>query len=199
MHEQLSSMVPLAALKQCEQILKETGLNLKIVKKRATRHGDYKRLPGGFHQITVNAMANPYRFLITLVHEMAHYQAFTLYGRQIKPHGKEWKKCFKLMMLPFLRPEIFPEEILAPLARHMKNPKASSSTDSSLVFALQRFDPPSHHKVVAELPKGSIFKLYNGKIFKRGDVRVKRIACAEVTSGRIYLFQPHAEVELIKI
>ena len=47
---------------------------------------------------------NPYRFLMTLVHEVAHLVAFQKYGRAIKPHGKEWKFTFQTLMLPFIRP-----------------------------------------------------------------------------------------------
>ena len=101
---------------------------------RVTRHGDYRRRKAhGNHQITVNASLNKYRFLITLIHEIAHLMAFEKYGRHIKPHGLEWKKTFQHLMLPFIRPEIFPSQLLPLLARHFKNPKASSSTDAHII------------------------------------------------------------------
>jgi hypothetical protein len=43
-----------------------------------------------------------------------------------------------------------------------------------------------------------MFKMYNGRKFRRGDTRVKRIECVEISTGRLYLFQPSAEVELIR-
>ena len=51
---------------------------------------------------------------------------------------------------------------------------------------------------VFELPFGSVFKLYNGRVFKKGNKRVKRIECIEINSGKLYLFNPNAEVELIE-
>jgi hypothetical protein len=102
------------------------------------------------------------------------------------------------MMLPFLRPEVFPNRLLPVLARHFRNPKASSSTDSALSLALKEFDDgPREGEYVFELPEGSFFRLYNGKVFKKGPKKVKRYQCVEVTSGRVYLFQPQAEVERI--
>jgi hypothetical protein len=170
---------------------------LKIVNERVTRHGDYRKLPDGQHQITINSNLNAYRFLITMVHEIAHLVAINKYGRGIKPHGLEWKHTFQQLMLPFLRPEIFPNQLLPLLAIHFKNPKASSDTDSKLSLALKQFDEPNDKNYIFEIPFGATFRLYNGKIFVRGNKRVKRFECKEITTGRIYLFNPNAEVELL--
>ncbi|MCK5441418.1 MAG: SprT-like domain-containing protein [Maribacter sp.] len=194
----LQNYIPERAVGPCLQLIKNSGVNLKIVNKRVTRHGDYRRLPNGMHQITVNATLNKYRFLITLVHEIAHLIAFEEFGRRIKPHGLEWKKTFQHLMLPFIRPEVFPSTLLPLLARHFKNPKASSDTDALLSMTLKQFDTQNAHQTfVFELPLGSIFRIYNGKLFKKGNRRVKRYECIEVASGKVYLFQPNAEVELI--
>ena len=100
-------------------------------------------------------------------------------------------------MLPFIRPEVFPSSLLPVLARHFKNPKASSDTDAYLSVALKEFDPQNNKNYIFELPIGSVFRIHNGKVFKRGNKRVKRYECVEVNTGRVYLFQPNAEVELI--
>tara|TARA_R110002167_G_scaffold218932_2_gene423545 strand:+ start:4280 stop:4831 length:552 start_codon:yes stop_codon:yes gene_type:complete len=179
-------------------LIAQMGVHLKIVDERVTRHGDYRKMPDGKHQITINATVNKYQFLITLVHEIAHLVAFEKYGRRIKPHGIEWKKTFQHMMLPFIRPEIFPSQLLPILAQHFKNPKASSSTDARLSIALKHFNvQQSENSYVFELPKGSVFKIYNGKLFRKGNKRTKRYECMELATGKVYLFQPNAEVELI--
>ncbi|MCP4978738.1 MAG: sprT domain-containing protein [Maribacter sp.] len=199
MDDILTKYLPERAVDPCMQLIKESGANLKIVNQRVTRHGDYRKMPNGLHQITINATLNKYRFLITLVHEIAHLAAFERYGRRIKPHGVEWKRTFQYLMLPFLRPEIFPSVLLPQLAKHFRNPKASSDTDAVLSLALKKFDiQQSELDFIFELPFGSVFRLYNGKLFKKGKKRVKRYECVEVASGKVYLFQPNAEVELIK-
>lgn len=198
MESVLSTYLPERAVAPCMALIKENRVHLKIVNERVTRHGDYRRLANGQHQITVNATLNKYRFLITLVHEIAHLVAFEKYGRRIKPHGLQWKHTFQYLMLPFIRPEIFPSSILPLLARHFKNPKASSGTDAQLSIALKKFDAQqSDASYVFELPIGSVFRIYNGKLFRKGNKRVKRYECVEVSSGKVYLFQPNAEVELI--
>ena len=199
MDDILKKYLPERAVIPCLELIQSTEVHLKIVNERVTRHGDYRRMPDGRHQITVNATLNKYRFLITLVHEIAHLAAFEKYGRRIKPHGKEWKHTFQRLMLPFIRPEVFPPKLLPLLARHFKNPKASSSTDAQLSVALKSFDEQqSDQSYVFELPLGSVFRLYNGKLYKKGNRRVKRYECVEMATGKMYLFQPNAEVELIK-
>lgn len=195
----LKKYIPEASVEPVFELIKSHGVYLKIVNERITRHGDYRRLPNGQHQITVNATLNQFRFLITLVHEIAHLEAFTKYGRHIKPHGQEWKHTFRILMLPFLRPEIFPDKLLPYLANHFKNPKASSDTDTRLSLALKQFDPPNNKSYIFEIPHGSFFQIYNGRVFKRGNRRVKRYECLEVSTGRIYLFNPNAEVDLLEI
>ncbi len=197
MNSILQKYVPEKAVAPCYNLIKKYEVHLKVVNERVTRHGDYRKLPDGGHQITVNASANKYQFLITLIHEIAHLVAFQTCGKRIKPHGKEWKHMFQHMMLPYLRPDVFPSDLLGPLARHFKNPRASSCTDATLSLALKRYDPNDDKTFIFELAAGSIFRIYNGKVFKRGNRKVKRYECVEVKTGRMYLFQPNAEVELL--
>ena len=196
MVDSLKDFIPNAALDQVSKLLLHDNLVVKIKKERKTRHGDYRRLPNGKHQITINSNLNPYRFLITLVHEIAHFEAYTTYGKLIKPHGPEWKSIFQHHMLPFIRPEVFPNDVLPLLAMHFKNPKASSDSDPVLSLKLKQYDPPNGKTFIFEVPEGSTFRLYNGKVFRKGPKRRTRFECTELASGRLYVFNPNAEVEL---
>lgn len=197
MHETLSKYIPEHAVKPVFELIVANQVHLKIVNERVTRHGDYRKGLGGKHEITVNASLNKYRFLITLIHEISHLVAFEKFGRKIKPHGNEWKYSFQIMMVPFIRPEIFPSNLLPLLARHFKNPSASSDTDATLALALKQYDVQNDKNYVFEIPYGTVFRIPNGKIFKKIALRVKRYECIEVNSGRIYLFNPNAEVEVL--
>ena len=197
MQSQLTDFIPKEAIPQVKDLLAKDDLVIKVKAERKTKHGDYRQLPNGKHQITINSNLNQYRFLVTLIHEIAHFQAFSKYGQLIKPHGKEWKRTFQHLMLPFLRPEVFPVELLPLLAKHFKNPKASSDTDIHLALALKQFDKANDKTYVFEVPLGKDFRLYNGRIFKRGHRRRKRFECMEVKTGKLYLFNPNAEVEIL--
>ena len=197
MTKTLKDFIPNQAVPYVLELLRHDHLTVKIKNERKSRHGDYRKLPNGNHQITINSNLNPYRFLITLVHEIAHFEAYIRYNRFIKPHGKEWKQTFQHLMLPLLNPEIFPLQLLQLLAKHFKNPKASSDTDVKLALALKQYDQPNGKTYIFEVPLGMHFKLYNGRIFKMGDKRRTRYEGVEVSSGRLYLFNQNAEVELV--
>ncbi|UYW01478.1 SprT-like domain-containing protein [Flavobacterium agricola] len=198
MENVLLKYIPENALQPIVALIKMNHVHLKIVAERATRHGDYRANFDGTHIITVNASLNKYSFLMTLIHEIAHLVAYKKYGNRIKPHGVEWKDTFQKLMLPFLRPEIFPSQLLPLLARHFKNPSASSDTDATLSLALKQFDPPSGKSFIFEIPYGSIFTLDNGRTFKKIALRTKRYECIELSNGRTFLFNPNAEVNLVE-
>ena len=193
----LEKYIPEYSVEPVFELIKIKQVHLKIVNERVTRHGDYRKGLSGKHEITVNTSLNKYRFLMTLIHEISHLVAFEKYGRNIKPHGDEWKLTFQRLMVPFIRPEIFPSQLLPLLARHFRNPKASSDTDATLSLALKQFDPENDKNYIFEIPYGSVFRIHNGKIFKKVALRLKRYECLEVNSGRTYLFNPNAEVELL--
>ena len=199
MSDTLARYIPEHAVKAVFELIVSNQVHLKIVNERQTRHGDYRRALNGKHEITVNASLNQYKFLITLIHEIAHLVAFEKFGRNIKPHGNEWKITFQRLMVPFIRPEIFPQHLLPLLARHFRNPSASSDTDTTLSLALKQFDHQNDKNYVFEIPYGSVFRIPNGKIFKKIAVRTKRFECIEISTGKTYLFNPNAEVELLKI
>ena len=197
MSETLLKYIPEHSVLPVFELIKMNSVHLKIVNERQTRHGDYRKGINGKHEITVNGSLNKYKFLITLVHEISHLVAFEKFGRNIKPHGDEWKYTFQRLMIPFIRPEIFPQHLLPLLAQHFKNPTASSDTDAKLSLALKHFDQQNDKNYIFEIPNGSIFRISNGKIFKKNALRVKRYECIEISSGRTYLFNPNAEVELL--
>lgn len=197
MIDKLKPYLPEEAAGPVFELIKKHRVHLKIVNKRRTKHGDYKPMANGGHQITVNSEGNPYRFLITTLHEIAHLVAFEKYGKKIKPHGAEWKLTFQYLVLPYLRPEIFPPDILPVVARHFKNPTASSDTDLKMSQALRRYDPGTDKNYIFELPIGIHFKVQE-RLFKKGKQRTKRFECLEVSTGKIYLFHPHAEVETVE-
>ena len=198
MSDTLSKYLPEHAVKPVFVLIVANQVHLKIVNERQTRQGDYRKAVNGKHEITVNANLNKYRFLITLIHEIAHLAAFEKYGQHIKPHGTEWKLTFQQLMLPFIRPEIFPHSVLPLVANHFRNPSASSDTDARLAFALKQFDErKSDIYFIHEVPNGSKFRINSGRIFQKKGLRVKRYECLEIKTGRLFLFNANAEVEIL--
>ena len=192
----LLTYVPKAAQAQVKLLLEESQIEVLVTKQRLSKHGDFRFYPNKNSIITVNNSLNPYRFLITLLHELAHFRVSKQYGNQVKPHGPEWKQAYRETLLPFLNPSVFPDPICSILAKHMKNPKASTDRDFDLVMALKGYDENCERTYIFEIKDGFIFSISNGRRFEKIKKRRKRIECREIETGKIYLFSPHAEVIL---
>ena len=194
MKDAYQKYIPQAAIPFVQFLIEEHHFTLKIVNQRQTKHGDFRKLPDGRFQITVNNSLNEYQFLLTLVHEIAHHVTYQKFGR-VQPHGNEWKTIFQHLMLPFLQPEIYPTHILPILANYLKNAKASTDADVKLSLALKEYSKETGKSYIFEVPNGSLF-LFKGSIYKRGAKRRTRIECLNTKNGRIYLFNQNVEVEL---
>ena len=192
--EKLLQYIPEASKVQLKEYLQKFPIEIKVTRQRLTKHGDFRLKRNGMSVITVNNSLNPYRFLITLLHELAHYKVVKQFGHKVKPHGKEWKKAYQETLLPFLCPKVFPDPICSVLARHMKNPKASTDRDFDLVMVLKTFDENKFQTFIYQVENGAMFQIYNGKKFIKIKKRRTRFECKEVQTGKIYVFSPHAEV-----
>lgn len=193
-------LIPKASHELIKKLIDSENLTIKVVKTRKTKHGDFRSLKNRKFQITLNQIDNKYRFLITLVHELAHFKVFQSFGNSVNPHGTEWKKTYKFLMLPFLNNLIFPEDILRYLALHMINPPATTDSDLNLVIALQKHDLIDDKKMfLFEIPEKSIFIYNSSKLFVKLYKRRKRYICKELSSGKKYLFSPVARIKLNKL
>jgi hypothetical protein len=195
----LMKYIPEAAVERVANWIVDFDFKLKIKKERSTRLGDYTSPQNGMnHLITVNHNLNKYSFLITLIHEVAHLTTFNKFRNTVSPHGQEWKNEFKILMQPFLVPEVFPIDVLYAIRKYMDNPAASSCTDTNLLRTLKLYDENTGQVFLEYLPYKSVF-LYNGnKVFQKGEKIRKRFRCTEISTGTVYLFNPLTEVELFE-
>ncbi len=196
----LEKYLPQGSIDLVLMLLRTEPVQLKITRPRKTKFGDY-RFPRGNdtrHRISVNANLNPYAFLITLIHEMAHLKAFKNSGKLIKPHGSEWQKEFILLTEPFFKAGIFPPEVEKTLRKSLHNGAASSCSDLHLFRALKKHDNHQPDKLTVEqIEEGSFFEIDGNKIFKKGPKSRKRYRCLNLTNGREYMVHPLAEVRII--
>jgi SprT protein len=197
----LKKYIPEPAIAPIAQAIIEYRFKLKITKERNSKLGDY-RAPdrdNPTHRISINHNLNQYQFLITLVHEIAHLTNFNKHGWKVEPHGKEWQWEYRQLMLPYLRNDIFPEDVLKTLYTYIQSPSASSCSDDGLVRVLKKYD--EHYKeqgiyLLEQLPNSTIFKYNGNRLFVKGERIRKRYRCKELGSNNVYLFSPVAEVEV---
>ncbi|UTW64942.1 SprT-like domain-containing protein [bacterium SCSIO 12643] len=193
----LSKHIPEGAQLMIWDLIKDYNFVLTITRDRVTKNGDY-RIPMRLnepHKISVNGTLNPYAFLLTLLHEIAHMIAFEKYGKRIKPHGIQWKKTFSGIAKPFLIKKVWPEDVTQILLDYFRNPKASSAGHQPLARVLRKYDPQDD-TYLEDIPEGSIFsiKSQRGRWFLKGNQRRTRFLCREIDSGREYTIHGMAKV-----
>ena len=113
-----------------------------------------------------------------------------------KPHGTEWKSRYRMLMEPFLNPDILPLDIIEVMKQYLENPKASTTADQQLFRVLKNYDKPDGSEFIDKLPFDAVFHLRNGRSFRKKEKLRKRFKCISVDNGRIYLFNPMAQVFL---
>src|SRR5690606_37516310 len=112
--------LPAAAYPVVVNWLRSNPVQVRISKPRQTKLGDYRSATRTQpHRVSVNADLNPYAFLVTLVHEFAHYSTFVNQRRWSAPHGPAWKSEYARLMRPFLSNSVFPTDVLSALERHL--------------------------------------------------------------------------------
>lgn len=208
----LSKYIPAKSVNIIAQWIYHYNFKLKIKKSRSSKYGDYrppiKKMFASLktplnqeeanHQITINNDLNPYAFLITLIHEIAHLSNWEKHKNKVKPHGEEWKTEYKVLMDNFLNEEIFTIDIIEALMNYMRNPAASSCSDITLQRVLKKYDKKKDVILLEELQEECIFKIASGRYFIKGKKIRKRYKCKEVNTNKEYLFNPLSEVLIIQ-
>lgn len=195
----LNSFLPPGTYQAVEEYLRFYKIHLTVTRHRKSILGDYRhRTHFSNHRISINGSLNKYSFLITLLHEIAHLLTFEKYENKVMAHGNEWKTIYASLLKQFIENKIFPADIEKELLISLRNPAASSCAEDDLIRVLRKHDANTNgYKLVEEIPLHSLFKLDDGKIFKKGERQRKRFKCEDVKTGKVYLFSPVFEVELI--
>lgn len=180
--------------------LEHYKVHLTITRERKTVLGNYRNAHNNkSHSITVNGNLNKWSFLITLLHELAHLLTFEKFGNRVQSHGKEWKTIYSQLLAQFISKKIFPADIEMQLLATLHNPGASSCAEEGLMRVLRNYDSKkSNVHLVEDISHNALFKLKDGRIFKKGDRLRKRYRCEEIATRRFYLFSPIYEVELVQ-
>lgn len=172
-------------------------LEFSIVRPRSTKLGDFRYGPSLKRpKITVNGNLNQYSFLITTLHELAHYFTHIDHGGRIKAHGKEWQIMYQKLIYPTIESGHLPKDIEDALLKSLVNVKASSCTDLNLMRVLRKYDDNENETYhLEDLDENTHFEL-NGKWFSKGKLRRKRYLCYELSTRKYYLVSALAEVNI---
>ncbi|MBL7745524.1 MAG: SprT-like domain-containing protein [Chitinophagaceae bacterium] len=197
---QLQDYLPLGTYEPVLIYLRQFKVHLTVARERKSILGDYRhRTHHANHRISVNGNLNKYAFLITLLHELAHLLTFEQFGNKVMAHGREWKTIYGQLLHQFLQHKVFPPDIEKEIMASLHDPAASSCAEDGLLRVLRRYDPAdSKFQLIEELVVNAVFRIDDGRVFQKGKKLRKRFRCTEIKTGRLYLFSPVYEVELLQ-
>ena len=195
----LAKYLPNAFVPYICDLLISSNVKFKIVAPRRSKLGDFRSSNRHTEksQISINGNLNPYAFLITTLHEIAHLNTFNQYRNSVSPHGKEWKTEFASLLEPILNNNQLPNDLKKVLEKSIKNLKASSYSDIELSRILKKYDCAKGTYLLEDLNEDCLFKL-NKKVYSKGKLRRTRYLCKEISSGKSYLVHALAEVNIIE-
>ena len=197
--------IPKTAVPYILEICKDTNVRIKISKTRLTKLGDFRTSikKGAGHTITINGNLNPYAFLLTLIHEIAHLHVWLTYkNKHLKPHGVEWKKTFEDLLMPILFPnnDIIPDALQPLILKHLQNPKSSIAYDAVLMKALSKYDPHSEnngHIILQDVKENTTFMFRKRSFIKKESIRT-RSKCLDTNNKQLYLIHNSAKVKIVE-
>ncbi len=192
----LKKYIPEAAVNTIAEWIYVFDFKLKIKKSRSSVYGDYRPpIKGHNHQITVNHDLNPYAFLTTLIHEIAHLSTWKKYGNNVQSHGAEWKREYRALLMPFLDETVFPEDIIYALKNYLADPSASMCSDARLFKALNKYNNKATELILLEdIPINTHFLSDDETFVKLKKLRT-RYLCTKVNTKQEYLFHGLAQVK----
>ncbi len=195
----LKKYIPEEYVEYTVELILRNRLEFRIVRPRKTKLGDFRYGPDLERpKITINGDLNPYSFLITTLHELAHYFVHLDHGHRIKAHGKEWQKEYQKLIYPVVETGHLPKDIETALLNSLVRVKASSCTDLNLFRVLKKYNTNNTDILhLEDLEENETFVL-NGKAFTKGKLRRKRYLCTDISNRKQYLVSALAEVEKIE-
>lgn len=174
----------------------ENTFDFRITNPRNSKHGDFKfdsrKLPRPV--ISVNGNLNPDFFLFTFLHEYAHLISFRIYGARVQAHGKEWKDCFRKLLMKSLEKELFPSPIAKAIRNSLDHLKSTTMGNIEIYHALLAYNGESDALILGDLDKGESF-IFKGRRFLNEGKRRTRYLCKELSSGKQYLIHGASPVE----
>jgi len=195
LREGLKPHLPELALDLILDWIGNRPVHMRISRGRVSKLGDYRPpQKDHLHRISINGDLNPYEFLITLTHEIAHMEVWERYGKKVQPHGNTWKHHFAVKLGVLLEKKIFPEEMEPVIWKQVINPRASSKCDTKLTRVLDSHNPVNDGVFLEDLPAGAFFRLQDGRKFQKQEKLRKWYRCISMDNHRPYRVSPVARV-----
>lgn len=197
--EYLAACMPVDAIEIITDLIRDHHIDFIIRRNRRSKLGDFKpSVNGSSHKITINAGLNTHECLLVFLHELAHLMVYEAHGRKVAPHGLEWKHQYGRLIRQFVRMGLFHPSVCDLLVAYSYRVKASGIADLQLAKALRVFDRnllETPWQFLEEVDDNKLFKMMNGRLFRKEEKIRTRYRCYCLDNKRSYLIHPAAKVK----
>lgn len=192
----LTDRLPKESIDLVMKWLDSNPIQIRISRPRNTKLGDF-RPPHNTKpaRISINSDLHPVEFLLTLAHELAHCENWQRNGRNVKPHGQEWKNIYRIKLQEIIEAGFLEQKYdEAIIMCFFKREKLATSSCPILRRLFDAENLKSSLVRLEDIPEGSVFTTTNNKIFVKGKKRRSRYSCRELKSRKMYTVHAMAEI-----
>lgn len=178
-------------------IIRENDFYFKIAKKRNSKYGDFKPSVNGRSKITVNHDLDKDHFLVTFLHEYAHFKVWEKIKNLQNPHGELWKLEFYNLIKDFHRLNGFSVGIGERLLKtfKLKNNKITFSKNKLSEILSRNAD--DNIQFLKDLGSKDQFSDYKGNVFELIEKRRTRFLCRNIKTKRLFLIHGLYKIKTI--
>lgn len=185
---------PSPASSYISTLAESSHFKIILTNQRKSRHGSFAvsqitRQPA----IRISNHLSRHLFLLVFLHEVAHYRVWLQKGHRHRPHGKEWKNEFSILLQPLLALEQLDIDFKKAISKVIKHPGATFNNNIQLLSLINELDSGSEYNTVRNIEKGMTFVL-NGKNFVKMNTLRTRCKCYCPDDKKYYLVSLNAQI-----
>jgi len=153
----IKQFIPSNAFPIIDSLILSEKVTFIICEPRKTFLGKYRHRPksNANPQILICKNDNKERFLLVLLHELAHYFSYKISTfKEIKPHGKEWAVFYAQLISKFISKDVFSVGVEYVLIKYVATNCQSKRLKMELDIAL------GVHDIVESVRKDEVY-VYN--------------------------------------
>lgn len=189
----LKALLPKGTHRVVNQWLGHVDVEILITGPRRSKLGDFRVVPNGRrNRISINGDLEPFQFLITMAHEIAHAQVWQSTRRRQAPHGVRWQKAFGGLLLELSQLDALPQLFRVAIHNHAHAPTSSTGRDLALMQALRALEA-TDETWLDEVSIGAVFK-FRGQRFKKLKTNRTRCKCLHLGNQLQYTIAKTAAV-----
>ncbi|MFY0643937.1 MAG: SprT-like domain-containing protein [Bacteroidia bacterium] len=194
-YQYLSTTLGVERAEVITEYLNKHECELILCKPRRSKLGDFS-VRGKQKRIKINRNLNQFRFMLTLIHEIAHLKTHYELGWKCKPHGEEWKDNYRLLLEIWKIGDLFSHsvELINLFNYEVAKPSACSGIHKEKEAVLGQFDSNNTGVQLGNVAEGQEF-IFKEVLYRKIKNRRTRTLCIRLSNQKMYTIHQASLVE----